>query len=277
MEDIRHPADASEPPRRRFHPTSTAPTHIPPGTGKTWTGARLITELMRRGRRVGVAATSHKAIHNLLVEVEEAAREERLRFRGLKKASVGNDESFYQLGSIRNSTDVAAFVRAGADVLLFAGTAWLFAHEDLDRGAAATIDTLVIDEAGQVSLADALAMGMAARNVLLLGDPLQLAQVSQGTHPPGTEASVLEHLLGNHATIPPDMGVFLERTHRMHPDVCRFISEVVPVLPKSPERRRVPRDVPGLRRGESTAAGVPRTNHRANEADQRTLPVCGSR
>ncbi len=69
--------------------------------------------------------------------------------------------------------------------------------------------------------------GTAARNVILLGDPLQLAQVSQGTHPPGTEASVLEHLLGEHATIPPDRGVFLERTRRMHPDVCRFISAVV--------------------------------------------------
>jgi uncharacterized protein len=89
------------------------------------------------------------------------------------------------------------------------------------------IDTLVIDEAGQVSLADALAMGTSARNVVLLGDPLQLAQISQGTHPPGTEASVLEHLLAEHATIRPDMGVFLERTRRMHPDVCRFISEVV--------------------------------------------------
>src|SRR5881396_774418 len=199
----------------------------PPGTGKTWTGARLITDLMRRGRRVGVAATSHKAIHNLLAEVEKAAREEGLRFRGLKKASGGNDESFYQGGSITNAPEVAALARAAPDVLLFAGTAWLFAHEDLDGGMTPTIDTLVIDEAGQVSLADALAMGTAARNVVLLGDPLQLAQVSQGTHPAGTEASVLEHLLGDHPTIPPDMGVFLARTRRMHPDVCRFISEVV--------------------------------------------------
>ena len=72
-----------------------------------------------------------------------------------------------------------------------------------------SVDTLVIDEAGQVSLADALAMGTAARNVILLGDPLQLAQVSQGTHPPGTSVSVLEHLLGEAATIPPDRSVVL--------------------------------------------------------------------
>jgi superfamily I DNA and/or RNA helicase len=163
----------------------------------------------------------------LLAEVEEAARKEGLRFRGLKKASDTNDESFYDGDSIANATDVTVFRRAGSDLLLFAGTAWLFAHEDLDGSAVPTIDTLVIDEAGQVSLADALAMGTAARNVILLGDPLQLAQVSQGTHPEGTGASVLEHLLGAHPTVPADMGIFLDRTRRMHPDVCAFISEIV--------------------------------------------------
>src|SRR5207253_1341331 len=196
----------------------------PPGTGKTWTGARLITELMRRGRRVGVAANSHKAIHNLLDEVEKAALAEGLTFQGLKKATDGNEESFYNTASITAATDIAAFAHAGADTLLFAGTAWLFANEALGENA---VDTLIIDEAGQISLADALAMGTAARNIVLLGDPLQLAQVSQGVHPPGTEPSVLEHLLGDHATIPPQMGLFLERTRRMHPDVCRFISEIV--------------------------------------------------
>jgi uncharacterized protein len=195
----------------------------PPGTGKTWTGAQLIVELMRHGRRVGVAATSHKAIHHLLNEVERAARTDGLRFRGLKKVSGNNAESRYDSDSIRSADETADFVDAPADTLLFAGTAWLFASAVLDGA----VDTLIIDEAGQVSLADALAMGTAARNVVLLGDPLQLAQVSQGTHPEGTGASVLEHLLGDAATVPPHMGVFLERTRRMHPDVCRFISEVV--------------------------------------------------
>jgi superfamily I DNA and/or RNA helicase len=85
---------------------------------------------------------------------------------------------------------------------------------------------LVIDEAGQ-SLADALAVGTSAPNLVLLGDPLQLARVSQGVHPGGTGCSVLEHLLGEDATVPPERGLFLERTRRMHPDVCRFVSEVV--------------------------------------------------
>ena len=97
----------------------------------------------------------------------------------------------------------------------------------MDSLAGALVDTLVIDEAGQVSLADALAMGTAARNLILLGDPSQLAQVSQGTHPDGVGASVLEHLLGDHLTVPEDCGIFLDRTRRMHPGVCRFVSEIV--------------------------------------------------
>jgi uncharacterized protein len=194
----------------------------PPGTGKTWTGARLITELMRRGRRVGVAATSHKAIHNLLDEVEEAAREEGLAFRGLKKAGDG-PETRYDTDFVETADRNEAFADAGDDILLFAGTAWLFANPLVDD----TVDTLVIDEAGQVSLADAIAMSTSARNVVLLGDPLQLAQVSQGTHPEGTGASVLEHLLADDATVRPEMGLFLDRTRRMHPDVRRFISDIV--------------------------------------------------
>jgi uncharacterized protein len=197
----------------------------PPGTGKTWTGARLVVDLIRRGRRVGVAATSHKVIHNLLDAIGQAAREEGVAFRGLKKSTSGSAESEYTGDSIVNVGDMGKLVAAASRVQLLAGTAWLFAHHGLDGGA--LVDTLVIDEAGQVALAGALAMGTSARNVILLGDPQQLAQVSQGTHPEGTGSSVLEHLLGEHPTVPADRGIFLDRTRRMHPDVCGFISEVV--------------------------------------------------
>ena len=81
--------------------------------------------------------------------------------------------------------------------------------------------------AGQISLADALAMGTCARNLILLGDPQQLAQVGQAVHPPGAGASVLEHLLGDDTTIPPERGLFIDETRRMHPDVCRFISAAI--------------------------------------------------
>ena len=189
----------------------------PPGSGKTWTSGRLIADLIARGKRVGVASTSHKAIHNLLAAVEEAAAETGLGFKGLKKASAGNPESFYAGTNVENVTSGEDCV----DCDLAAGTAWLFSNERHD----ATLDYLFIDEAGQVSLADALAMGTAARNLVLVGDPLQLDQVLQGTHPGGSDASVLKHLLGEHATVPPDRGLFLERTFRLHPDICGYISE----------------------------------------------------
>jgi predicted RecB family nuclease len=195
----------------------------PPGTGKTWTGARLVVHLLAHGKRVGIAAQSHKAIHNLLDEIETVAREDGVRFHGLKKSTAGNPESEYQGDFITSEPEASKVVRPGPDVRLLAGTAWLFARGELDR----TLDYLMIDEAGQVSLADALAMGTSARSLILLGDPLQLAQVSQGVHPEGTGASVLEHLLWQAPTIPEDRGVFLERSFRMHPDVCAFISEIV--------------------------------------------------
>jgi uncharacterized protein len=195
----------------------------PPGTGKTWTGARIVVHLLAHGRRVGIAAGSHKAIHNLLAEIEKVARDTDVRFKGLKKSSANNPESEYDGELITSAPKNSTFADAGPDVQLFAGTAWLFSHQDLDG----KLDYLVIDEAGQVSLADALAMGTAARNVILLGDPLQLAQVSQAVHPTGTGASVLEHLLGDAPTIPEDRGVFLEKSFRMHPDVSAFISEIV--------------------------------------------------
>ncbi|MDP9280022.1 MAG: TM0106 family RecB-like putative nuclease [Gemmatimonadota bacterium] len=191
----------------------------PPGSGKTWTGARLIVHLMREGRRVGICAPGHKAIHRLLDEVESVARAEAFVFRGIKR---GDDEQSTYVGRcVTTSNDIGACL--DPEVQLVAGTAWLHAREEMDS----TLDYLFVDEAGQVSLADALAVGTAANAIVFLGDPLQLAQVSQGVHPGGTGSSVLEHLLGEAATIPPERGVFLERTWRMHPAVCSFVSEVV--------------------------------------------------
>jgi predicted RecB family nuclease len=194
----------------------------PPGAGKTWAGARLIAHLLENGKRVGVAAQSHKAIHNLLSEIEKVAREIGLSFRGLKKSSGDNPESAYEGDFIKSEPQVARIVEADR-IQLLAGTAWLFSRHELDR----SLDYLVIDEAGQVALADALAMATSARNLILLGDPLQLAQVSQGLHPPGSGSSVLEHLLGDAPTVPEDRGIFLEKSYRMHPEVCGFISEIV--------------------------------------------------
>jgi predicted RecB family nuclease len=192
----------------------------PPGSGKTYTGAHLILHLIAQGNRVGVASGSHAAIHNLLAEVERYAPSEQA-FAGLKKYSDEGNRYQSERGLIGNSKDIADFAGEGYD--LVAGTAWLFCSEEMDG----TLDYLFIDEAGQISLADALAMGTCARNVILLGDPQQLAQVSQAVHPPGAGVSVLEHLLGEYTTIPPERGLFIDETRRMHPDVCEFISKAI--------------------------------------------------
>lgn len=196
----------------------------PPGSGKTFHGARAIVELLRAGKRVGVTSNSHKAIHNLLDEVEKVAHNAGYWFRGLKKSGDGGDSVF--TSKLQHPMiEATKKPEACADPLVrfVAGTPWLFSDLDLDR----SVDYLFIDEAGQVSLANALAAATAARNVVLLGDPLQLAQVSQGSHPDGVSVSVLEHLLGAHKTVPRDRGIFLEESWRMHPDVCGFVSEIV--------------------------------------------------
>jgi hypothetical protein len=193
----------------------------PPGSGKTWTGARLAVSLMAAGKRVGVAANSHKAINNLLKEVESVAVAERVTFRGLKKRSTGDESAFAGGRFIENTTDYKDCETAD-DVQLIAGTSWLFARDGMEQ----RLDYLFIDEAGQVSLADTVAMGTSARNLVLLGDPQQLPQVTQGVHPESSGCSVLEHLLGSESTVPENRGLFLARSSRMHPDVCAFISDL---------------------------------------------------
>jgi uncharacterized protein len=190
----------------------------PPGSGKTWTGARMIVALIADGKRVGVTATSHKAIHNLLREVERVATSERVMFEGLKKRSEAEETAFDGefITSVRTNEECES---SGAP--LIAGTAWLFAREGVDQ----TLDYLFIDEAGQVSLADAIAVGTCARNIVLLGDPQQLPHVTKNSHPEGSGCSVLEHLLGDTATVAESRGLFLAQSWRMHPGVCRFVSE----------------------------------------------------
>ena len=197
----------------------------PPGAGKTYTGSHVIVELLRRGATVGVTSNSHKAINNLLTAVERVAEERGVGFAGLKKCSSGKDEQHFDgqmIGDVFNNEDVYA-VLGSTGVSLAAGTAWLFSDPEMDQ----FVDYLFVDEAGQVSLANLVAMGVSARNIVLLGDQMQLGQPIQGDHPGSSGESALEYLLDGLATIPPERGIFLATTWRMHPDVCRFISEAV--------------------------------------------------
>jgi len=191
----------------------------PPGTGKTYTASQSIVALLAAGKRVGIASNGHKAINQLLGEVEALAEAQGLRCRGVKKSSREDQ----MLGTGRWIEETLDNKTVSRDHQLVAGTAWLFAREEHDQA----FDYLFIDEAGQVGLANVVAMGVAARNIVLVGDQMQLAQPIQGTHPRGSGTSALLHLLGDAATVPPERGVFLAKTRRMHSDLCGFISAAV--------------------------------------------------
>jgi uncharacterized protein len=192
----------------------------PPGAGKTFTASHAIVALLAAGKNVGVASNSHKAINTLLGAVEEVATKRRLSFRGVKKSS---NEGQFLAGARCIANTLSNDEAVKTDYQLVAGTAWLFARPELD----ARLDYLFVDEAGQVSLANIVAMGVSARNIVLIGDQMQLSQPIQGDHPGDSGKSALEYLLADAATVPVDRGIFLPVTRRMHPRVCAFISEAV--------------------------------------------------
>jgi predicted RecB family nuclease len=197
------------------------PIQGPPGTGKTYTGSHMIVDLIRAGRKVGVTAVSHEVIRNLLGGCIEVAREQGLEdFKCLHKGKP-KESSPEALHAFNDNKRVQALFDNG-EYRVLGGTSWLWARPDF----AESVDVLFIDEAGQMSLADVLAVAGGARNLVLLGDPQQLEQPQQASHPPGTEASALEHILGQHKTIPDEAGLFLQQTRRLHPDICAFTAEV---------------------------------------------------
>ena len=169
----------------------------PPGSGKTWQGARIAVALMRAGRRVGVTSLSHKAIHNLLAAIQDEADRQDFTFSGMKRAhdESGSDTTF-ESRCIVPGLDTDACADPSFD--LVAGTGWALTRQSVDAQVAERpIDVLIVDEAGQLSLADVVAVGTSAKALVLLGDPNQLPQVTQGSHPEGSERSVLQHLLGD--------------------------------------------------------------------------------
>ena len=193
----------------------------PPGTGKTFSGSHIIHHLITHGKRVGVVAMSHPAIDNLMqatYEVFEKAGDAD-QLAALRWQEEGEDPSLPFATYSKKSQDLAS-----GEYNLIGGTAWLWANQTMRQQ---PVDVLIVDEAGQLALADALAATNGTRNMILLGDPLQLSQVAKAEHPGGAGNSVLQHVLGDHLTVPETKGVFIARTWRMHPDVCAFISRQI--------------------------------------------------
>ncbi len=201
---------------------SALPIQGPPGSGKTYIGARMILELVREKRRVGVTATSHKVIGNLLDALCEAARESGYPLRVIQKVTDKSDGFVDDMVTVTTKNEAVPSALRSGEVQVAAGTAWLWARDEM----ANSVDVLFVDEAGQVSLAYALAASQGAGSLVLLGDPQQLDQPVKGVHPPGTDISALAHLLNGKTTIENEQGLFLDETWRLHRDVCDFTSEM---------------------------------------------------
>ncbi|MBI4585232.1 MAG: TM0106 family RecB-like putative nuclease [Planctomycetes bacterium] len=205
----------------------------PPGTGKTYTASRVITALLATDKKVGIASNSHKAVVNLLIACGEAAKESGSSLHGIKVGGEAEGPLFSSnlgLAHVKDNGDAYAAYTAG----VVGGTAWLFTRPEWEG----ILEFLFIDEAGQVPLSNAVAMARSANNLVLLGDQMQLEQPVQGSHPGDAGLSALQYALKDtaaskpdapvfHAVVPPDRGLFLGESRRMHPDVCRFISESI--------------------------------------------------
>jgi len=185
----------------------------PPGSGKTTAGARLIRALLEDGLRVGITAPSHAVIGNLLRAVEHPA---------LQRCEPGDHCGAPGVDLAPDNAAVVTALSSGKHRLV-GGTAWLWAREELEG----SLDVLVVDEAGQFSLANAVAVARSARALVLLGDPQQLAQPSKAVHPEGAGISALDHLLDGAATIPPERGVFLDTTWRLHSSIAETVSALM--------------------------------------------------
>lgn len=190
----------------------------PPGTGKTYTGARMIIDLFRKGKKIGITAISHKVIRTLARAVLQQ-KPDGLEILFEHKGSAGDPDNIPAIREEDNSDKVRTAIQDGK---IGCGTAY-FWSEDASKG---ILDYLFIDEAGQMSLAHALAASRAAKNLILLGDPQQLEQPQKGSHPEGSDVTALTHLLDGNKTMPEEKGLFLGTTRRLNPAICQFTSEL---------------------------------------------------
>lgn len=191
----------------------------PPGSGKTYTAKHVIAELLKLGKRIGISSNSHKAINHLLISTAQYCKDENIQ--ASFACTKNTDDVLSELGiTVYKNDSIAGNVRAACVV---GTTAWGFARADLEKA----FDYLFIDEAGQVSVANLIAMSRATHNIVLMGDQMQLGQPSQGSHPEESGLSILDYLLHKTPTIPETMGVFLGITYRMHSSVNQFISEAI--------------------------------------------------
>ena len=191
----------------------------PPGSGKSYTAKHIIAKLIKNGAKVGISSNSHKAINHLLLTTAQYCAQQPIKASFV--CTKNTAEELEQAGIIiSENTQLINHVKASC---VLGTTAWGFARDEM----ANQLDYLFVDEAGQVSVANLIAMSRSAKNLVLMGDQMQLGQPSQAAHPLDSGLSVLDYLLHDTPTIADDMGVFLSESYRMHPAVNQFISEYI--------------------------------------------------
>ncbi len=208
----------------RILDSTSLPIQGPPGVGKTTTCAQIINDLVPPGKKIGVSATSHEVIHKLLLKVREQLGGERIRcLHKCERGSYGGDE----IATAHDNKAPLKKLKSGL-VDVVGATAFMWSREEF----ANSVDVLIFDEAGQMSLADILCASHAAPSIVLVGDPQQLKRPQKGSHPEGADLSALEHLLVEPDSreklkiLPAEKGLFIEKTKRLHPKVCDFTSEI---------------------------------------------------
>jgi len=197
---------------------ATLPVQGPPGSGKTRTAAHVITDLVSRNLRVGITGPSHSVVRGVVAALVEHADKVGQPLRVVQKGDKAQVHAHPAVTRVGSNAKVVAHLDSGT-VDVVAGTGWLFADQALEG----RLHVLFVDEAGQFSLADTLAVSASAHNLVLLGDPQQLSQPGAARHPDGVDASGLAHALAGHATVTPDAGLFLPDTYRMHPAISAWV------------------------------------------------------
>jgi uncharacterized protein len=198
---------------------SILPIQGPPGAGKSHTAADMILELVKMGKKIGITALSHKVIHGLMDKVRQEAGNRKMKIKMVQKVREFSNHPLWE--EVDTNEEVLDLLDSGK-FQIAAGTPFLWSREDFFEA----VDVMFVDEAGQLSLIDTLALSHAAKNLVLLGDPQQLKQPQKGSHPEGTELSALEHILQDQKTIAPEQGVFLDKSWRLHSSICKFNSEL---------------------------------------------------
>ncbi|MFN7034784.1 MAG: DEAD/DEAH box helicase [Bellilinea sp.] len=200
----------------------------PPGTGKTWVLAHIAALLAKEGQRVLITGLTHRAINNALNKI----------------AQLDDRIPLCKIGSARNATDLRAdnfenFSESGFDDInggyIIGATPFSLQTKRLSG---VEFDTVIFDEASQVTLPLAIMAMLAGNKYILIGDQQQLPPVSIFSDPESTPPSIFT-LLSQQTS-----STLLNTTYRLNDVLIEWPSKTfyggeLQASPESAQRRLV--------------------------------------